>query len=87
MQLFMAIEIPPLTVDLMPVGHLSIIATVTVETSPTPFPSHPNWSFFTGTIEQHYYIPGDDSRSRNSLQVPYSIIHNSNEDISTHVCV
>ena len=70
----MAIEIPVLTMDLMPVGHLSIIATVTVETNPTPFPSHPNWSFFTGTIEHHHYAPGGDCRSRNTSQVPYSIV-------------
>ena len=74
MQLFMAIEILALTMDLMPVGHLSIIATITVETNPAPFPSHPNWSFFTATIEQHHYVPGGDSYSRNTSQVPYSII-------------
>ena len=70
----MAIEIPALTIDQMPVGHLSVIATVIVETSPEPFPSHPNWSFFTGTIEQHHIIPGD-VRSRNGPQIIHFIIN------------
>jgi hypothetical protein len=75
MQIFMAIEIPALTMDLMPLGHLSITATITVETNPAPFPSHPNWCYFTGTIEQHHYVqPGGDSRSHNNSQVLYSII-------------
>lgn len=74
MQHFMAIEIPALTMDLMPVGHLSIIATVIVETNPTSIRSHPNWSFFTGTVEQHHNVPGGDALSRNTLQVSHSVI-------------
>lgn len=81
----MVIEIPVLTMDLMPVGHLSIIATFTVETNSTPFPSHPNWSHFAGTIEQHHCVPGGDLRSRNTSQVPYSLLlYNSNEGFSTY---
>jgi len=75
MQLFMAIEIPALTMDLMLRGHLSITATITIKTNPVPFPSHPSWCYFTSTIEQHHYVQaGGNSRSHNNSQVPYSII-------------
>jgi hypothetical protein len=74
MQLFMAIEIPALIMDLMPVGYLSITAIIIVEMNPISFPSHPNWSYFTDIIEQHHYVPGGDPRSHNTSQVPYSII-------------
>jgi hypothetical protein len=74
MQYFMAIEIPALTLDLMSVGHLSIIAMMVVETSPEPFPTHPNWCFFTGTVEQHHVIP-EDVHSHNEPQIVCSIIN------------
>ena len=64
-----------MTMDNMPVGHLTVIATVIVETIPEPFPSYPNWNcFITNTVEQHHYISRAEIHSHVELQVANSII-------------
>jgi hypothetical protein len=48
----------------MPAGHLHCQGTVIVNSRPKPFPTHPSWSQFGGTLTQYMYDPSHQTDPR-----------------------